>query len=109
MERSNKVSTESCVYMFFWSFQAVLGIILWDLFSTATLRVQEIDKAGNTKLPAGDLVLFKLELMPNQWNSHLENTSLWLIRDVAIPLPNLSILFHKFTEKGDPEIHNKAF
>ena len=62
-----------------------------------------------TQHPAVDLVLFKLELMPNQWNSLLKNTSIQSIRDVPITLPNLSFIFLKFTENGDPEIHNKAF
>ena len=30
------------------------------------------------------------------------------LQDVLIPLPNLSVIFEKFTEKGGPEIHNKA-
>ena len=40
---------------------------------------------------------------------HLKNTSIQAIRDVPIPSPNLSIIFREFTEKGNPENHNKAF
>ena len=52
---------------------------LWPVFCTCP---KKIDEAGNTEPPASDLVLFKLELTPNQWHSHLKNTSIQSIRDV---------------------------
>ena len=46
--------------------------------SLSTVRVtrKRKDKAGSSTVGGRDLVQFKLELMPNHQNSHLENTGI---------------------------------
>ena len=94
--------------MFFAPSSAVLRAILRDEYLTSAVRTNQGDKAGSNQSPARELVHFKLELTPNQWNSHLKNTSIRSIRDVPIPSPNLSLNSQNFTERGDPENRNKA-
>ena len=70
-----KMLTESCV-MFFSPSRSVLCAILGDDYLTSAVRTKQEDKACSNQPPARDLVHFRLELTPNQWNSHLKNTSI---------------------------------
>ena len=103
-----KMLTESCV-MFFSPSRYVLCAILGDDYLTSVVRTKQEDKACSNQRPARDLVHFRLELTPNQWNSHLKNTSIRSTRDVSMSDPSESSVLPKFLKKSDPKVARPAF
>ena len=78
---------ESCV-MFIRLSEPLKALFCEMILRPVVNRERRENKTGSFTAGGRNLVLFKLELMLNHQNSHLENTGIQTIRYFSIPVPN---------------------
>ena len=61
---------------------------------------EEREEACKLAAASRDLLLFKLELTPNHWKSHLTGDGCWSMRCSSISSPNLSFILQHFPRKS---------